>query len=83
MASKPYDASLKDIIEQDATSWARQFSRQTVRNVAILDADVSTVSAAADKVLRVEGDRGTCLLNIELEARFAQDAPDRSYLFLG
>src|SRR5271155_1565720 len=69
------------MIEQDAVSWARRFSKQIVRNVSVLDADVSTVTAAADKVLRVEGDRGTSLLNIEPESRYAKDAPERLHLY--
>ncbi len=81
MAGKPYDVTLKDLIESDSISWARRFSRQTVKKATLLDADVSTLSAAADKVLRVEGDRGTCLMNIEAEARHAADAPERLHFY--
>jgi hypothetical protein len=81
MASKRFDVSLKDLIEDDALSWAQRFSAHRVRSAAVVDADVSTVTAAADKVLRVEGERGVCLLNVEPEARHAADAPDRMLLY--
>jgi hypothetical protein len=81
MASKRFDVSLKDLIEDDALSWAQRFSAHRVRSAAVVDADVSTVTAAADKVLRVEGERGTCLLNVEPEARHAANAPDRLLLY--
>jgi hypothetical protein len=81
MAGKRFDVTLKDLIEDDALSWARRFSTSSVRSAALLDADVSTITAAADKVRRVEGDRGASLLNIEAEARHAADAPDRMLLY--
>ncbi len=81
MAGKLYDVTLKDLIESDTISWARRFSTQTVHKVTLVDADVSTLTAAADKVLRVEGDRGTCLMNIEAEARHAADSPERLHLY--
>jgi hypothetical protein len=48
MAAKLYDVTLKDLIESDTISWARRFSTQTVHKVTLLDADVSTLTAAAD-----------------------------------
>ena len=53
MAGKPFDASLKDIIEEYARAWAEQFTPGPILDVAVIDADVSTVTAAADKVIRV------------------------------
>jgi predicted transposase YdaD len=81
MPGKPFDASVKDLIEESPLSWAQCFSRHPVRKATLVDADVSTLTAAADKVLRVEGDQGPCLLNIEAEARPAGDAPDRLLLY--
>jgi predicted transposase YdaD len=81
MTSKRFDVSLKDLIEDDVLSWAQRFSPHPVRAAALMDADVSTVTAAADKVLRVESARGTALLNIEADARHAADAPDRMLLY--
>jgi predicted transposase YdaD len=81
MANKPFDASFKDLIEDDAQAWAAQFNPFPVRAVTVIDADVATVTAAADKVLRVEDEHGVSLLNIEAEGRYAADAPGRMLLY--
>src|SRR3954447_2552212 len=81
MAGKPFDATLKDLIEADPTSWARRFLPGGVRSAALVDADVSSLTAAADKVIRAETDGGPVILNIEAEGRHAADAPDRLLLY--
>ncbi len=81
MANKPFDASFKDLIEDDTQAWAAQFNPFPVRAVTVIDADVATVTAAADKVLRVEDEHGMSLLNIEAEGRHAADAPGRMLLY--
>jgi hypothetical protein len=81
MPGKPYDATMKDLVESDAMAWARRFGPRAVRTATLVDAEVSTVTAAGDKVLRVEGDHGVSLVNIEAESRHAADAPDRMLLY--
>src|SRR5262245_26495513 len=81
MAQKPFDSSVKDLIEDDAQSRAARFHPFPVRAVTVIDADVATVTAAADKVLRVEDEYGVSLLNIEAEGRHAADAPGRMLLY--
>ncbi len=77
MPGMPFDATMKDLIEENARAWAERFHPYPVLAVAVIDGDVSTVTARADKVLRVTEDGGECLLNIEAEGRHAADAPDR------
>jgi predicted transposase YdaD len=78
MAGMPFDVTMKDLIEENARAWAERFHPYPVLDVAVIDADVSTVTAHADKVLRVrEADGSECLLNIEAEGRHAADVPDR------
>lgn len=78
MAGMPFDVTMKDLIDDNARAWAERFNPYPVLDVAVLDADVSTVTARADKVLRVrEVGGGECLLNIEAEGRHAADVPDR------
>ena len=78
MSTTPYDATMKDLIEGYARAWAERFHSHPVLAVTVIDADVSTVTARADKVLKVrEGDGIECLLNIEAEGRHAADVPDR------
>lgn len=78
MAGMPFDVTMKDLIEENARAWAERFHPYPILDVAVLDADVSTVTAHADKVIRVrEAGGGECLLNIEAESRHAGDIPDR------
>jgi len=81
MSSKQFDATLKDLVEQDAVSWAVLAGCHGVRRVRLIDADVSTLTAAADKVFRVETDHGEELLDLEPEARYAADLPPRLHLY--
>jgi predicted transposase YdaD len=81
MSSKQFDATLKDLVEQDAVSWAVLAGCHGVRRVRLIDADVSTLTAAADKVFRVETDHGEELLDLEPESRYAADLPPRLHLY--
>src|SRR5690242_13721125 len=65
--SKPFDASLKDLIESYPADWLFFLGLGPATTVEVIDADVSTVSGAADKVLRVVADR-PWLLHLELQA---------------
>ncbi len=52
MATKPYDPTLKALVETDPASWPGFLGRPT-GPTRVIDADIATVSGAADKVLRV------------------------------
>ena len=69
--SKPFDAALKGMLEQSPRDWAALagFPR---REMSVVDADISTVSGAADKVLLVR-DKANWLLHFEF-----QSGPDRT-----
>ncbi len=81
MAGKPFDATIKDLIEADAKSWAELASSKPPTSASFEDADVSSVSAAADKVLRVQDGTGEWLLDLEPESGHAGDAPDALHLY--
>lgn len=52
--TKPYDATTKDLIEGDPAGWVEYFGRLVPRSaVTLVDADLSTVTTDADKVIRV------------------------------
>jgi predicted transposase YdaD len=53
--SKPYDATLKAMLEASPADWPRLAGFQVGR-AEVIDADVSTVTAATDKVVRLYGD---------------------------
>jgi predicted transposase YdaD len=65
VTSKPYDPTLKDLVETEPESWPAFLSRPT-GPTTVIEADVSTVSGA-DKVLHVEGDPAY-LLHLEFVA---------------
>src|SRR3954470_16603930 len=81
MSGKPFDATLKDLVESDPAAWAARFCRGPVLDASLVDADASTVTAAADKVLRVRQAGGESIVNVEFETRHAADVPDRLLLY--
>lgn len=81
MATKPFDATMKDLFELLPINWPAWLGYSGVKKASLIDADVSTVTAAADKVFRVESDTGNWLLDVEPEARHAADLPDRLLLY--
>jgi predicted transposase YdaD len=52
--SKPFDATLKMLLEESPRSWSELFDF-AAGVTTLVDADTSTVSGGADKVLRVSG----------------------------
>jgi predicted transposase YdaD len=52
--SKPYDAALKAMLEVAPADWPR-LAGFPVEQAEVIDADVSTVTAATDKVIRLHG----------------------------
>ena len=81
MAGMPFDATLKDLIESDPMAWSALGSDRPARRVTVEDGDVSSVSAAADKVLRVEDEAGVWLHDIEPESGHAAQAPAKLLLY--
>ncbi len=71
MGKKRFDASLKHLLEKYPQDWlaylAGLMGLPTAGPVAVVEAELSTVSAAADKVFRVGGD-DPFLLHLELQA---------------
>jgi hypothetical protein len=63
---KPFDPTLKDMVETEPESWPAFCGRPT-GPTTVIDADISTVSGAADKVLRVATDP-PYLLHLEFVA---------------
>jgi hypothetical protein len=63
--SHPYDASTKYLIEARLADWLPLCGRTTTAELEIINADLSTVTAAADRVLLVREDP-SWLLHLEL-----------------
>ena len=56
--SKPYDATTKELLEAYPADWVRWLGLGKAPEVELINADVSTITAAADKVLLVKGRPG-------------------------
>jgi hypothetical protein len=72
--SKPYDATAKDLLELDPAAWARFVGAAAPAGVELIDSELSTITAAADKVVRVLGD-APWLLDIEFQSWRDPNAP--------
>jgi len=72
MADKPFDPTLKTLVEVGPGDWT-VFAGQPAAPTRIIDADIATISGAADKVLRVEA-KPPYLLPLEFVA--GHDAAD-------
>jgi len=68
--SKPFDATLKHLLEAFPEDWLRLAGVRGVEAVRVVDADLSTVTAEADKVIRLETTAGAWLLHVELQASY-------------
>jgi len=66
MTDKPYDPALKALVETEPESWPT-FLGQPTGATTVRDADIATISGAADKVLHV-GAQPPYLLHLEFVA---------------
>jgi predicted transposase YdaD len=65
--AKPFDASLKQLVEAYLPDWLALVPRRLRRPARIVSADLSTLTADADKVVRVE-EHSPWLLHLELQS---------------
>jgi predicted transposase YdaD len=79
--TKPFDATLKGLLEASPTDWPA-LAGYPVAATAVIDADISTVSGAADKVLRVQGPPAW-IMHIEFQTSPDQTLPRRVHLYNG
>jgi predicted transposase YdaD len=65
--AKPFDASLKSLVERYPEDWAAQLGGPIDDPVEVIEADLSAVTTQADKVLRI-GSSSPFILHVELQA---------------
>jgi predicted transposase YdaD len=65
--AKPFDATLKDLIESYPRDWLALLDPSAISPVTVIDADLSTITTQADKILRVD-EPEPWLLHIDLQA---------------
>src|SRR5205823_1836536 len=78
VVSKPFDATPKGLIEIRPADWPA-FLGVTARAVEVADADVSTVTAAADKVLIVRADEGDRVQHLDFQSGPDASVPRRTH----
>lgn len=72
----PYDASTKYLVENRLADWLPLCGRPTTARVEVIDADLATVTAAADRVLLVDDDP-PWLLHLEILSSRDPAYPDK------
>ncbi len=77
--SKRFDAAVKGMLEYGPSDWPA-LAGFPGRKAKVTDADVSTVSAASDKVLRVRG-KPDWLMDINFQAGPDASVPQRVHLY--
>jgi predicted transposase YdaD len=76
---KPFDATLKGLLEESPADWAT-LAGQPPAVVDVIDADVSTYTGGADKVLRVHGDP-EWILHLDFQAGPDATLPQRTHVY--
>lgn len=71
---KPYDSTLKELVERHPVAWLRLLLGLAVDGVQVINADLATFIAEADKLLRVPGPR-PWIVHTEFEASYKADSP--------
>src|SRR5436309_15338635 len=74
-----FDATLKDMFEESPAAWPALVGRPA-RDVAVIDADVSTVTGAADKVLHIR-DEPPWIHHVEFQAGPDATVPRRTNVY--
>ncbi len=81
--SKPYDATGKELLQMNPSAWAAFLGivRSSDR-VALVDAELSTVTAAADKILLINDDP-PWLLDVKFQSWSNRHAPRQLLMYNG
>jgi hypothetical protein len=74
--AKPFDATIKYLVEGFPADWLALAGLGLVERVAAVDANLSTITAEADKVLRVEAPE-PWLVHIEFQTSHEANFPRR------
>ena len=63
-----FDVSTKELVWDDPVAWLQRLGIDPRGPVEVIDSDITTLTAAADKVIRVGGTAEPFLVNIELQS---------------
>ncbi len=73
-----FDVSAKELIWDDPVAWLDRLGVATVGSVTVVDSDITTLTAASDKVIRVEGPQ-SYLVNIEVQSSNQTDLVETTW----
>jgi hypothetical protein len=79
--SKPFDVTLKTMLEDGPADWP-VLAGLPLEKASVVDADVSTFSGGADKVLRVRGSPDW-IMHVEFQSGPDQSLPHRVHVYNG
>lgn len=74
--SQPFDVTLKHILESHPEDCLQLVGLSTTAPIEVIDADLATVMAEADKVFHIK-DRQPWLMHFEFQASYDADLPQR------
>jgi len=63
----PFDVATKELVWEAPSAWLERFGIIPTEPLEVIDSDITTLTAAADKVIRVAGPE-PYLVNIELQS---------------
>src|SRR5437773_12477591 len=67
--TKEFDATTRHLIEANPRAWLKYIGISSDVPATVIDSDLSTVTAEADKVIRIE-DRVPWLVHLEMQANY-------------
>ena len=73
---RPYDTAAKHLLEADPTAWLGYVGLEPTGPISVVDADLSTVLAEADKVVRIGG-ASPWLVHFEIQSTYDRTMPAR------
>jgi hypothetical protein len=76
LVSKPFDATVKDLLEAYPADWPECFGLPRPTSVEVVEAGLPAAAGAPDKILRISGP-SPCLLQLELLTTYDPDFNQR------
>ena len=73
---KPFDAATKELLEKHPRAWLELLLGRELGEVRVVDADLSTITTEADKILLVEQPR-PWIVHVEFQSRYDAELPLR------
>ena len=73
---KPFDATTKELLEKHPRAWLELLLGRDLGEVRVDDADLSTITSEADKILRIE-EPAPWIVHVEFQSSYISELPLR------